>query len=126
MSGTLNYQARARKNASGPKALPTGVRASFGFAVVGVTLAVVSLFGLGERLVWEGGQKVYFAHFPFVAIWVLCAWGAICAIGSCLRGHARAAAVAALIVNLILAGFFVRSYARASRDTQAAANTMLR
>ena len=81
---------------------------------------------LGERLLWEGGRQAYYTHFPFGAVWMLCAWGGLCAIGSCVRRDARTAAVAALVVNLLVAGFFVRSYVRTSRDVQPTADSTLR
>ena len=126
MNRTLDYRGRPLDGGIGSRDLPVAVRASFGFALAGVGLAILSLTVLGERLVWEGGQQAYVVHFPFVAVWVLCAWGALCAIGSCVRRHGRAAAVAGLIVNLIVGGFFVRSYVRASQDVQTADNSVPR
>ena len=105
--------------------LPLGVRASLGFALVAIALAILSLAMLGERLLWEGGQQAYHTHFPFGAIWVLCGWGSLCATGSLVRRDARTAAVAALVVNLVIAGFFVRSYVRTSRDVQPTADSTL-
>lgn len=92
--------------------LPRLVRSALLCLAAATATSVVSVFILGEQLMWEGADQVFLKHFPFWAIWSLCGLGAALATAALVRrGRARGAAVAALVLNVLVAGFFVYSYA---------------
>jgi hypothetical protein len=105
--------------AAARRPLPASVRAALFFVGSAMALAALTVVVMFEEFVWEGGDQNYLTHFPFQAIWVLCGLGAASAAAALVRReHARGAALLALALNVLVAGFFARSYARALRGVR--------